>query len=455
MLGLYPGAAFWLALSAVVYLVASMSFHAPALFADYAWLSYGRMAPVANHLLLYGFCIPAGWAAALWILARLGRTPLAQPALVILGAKAWNLGILVGTIGLLAGDASGFEHFEFPLYAGWLLLLASVLVGVSGLNTIRCRAVPELHPAQWFAGLSLLWFPWIYATAMGLLQLWPVRGMAQGAVHGWALAQLQVVLLALFGIAVGFYFFPVLKQKALPSRHLALFALITLILCGPWTGVPLQAPVPAWMTAISRVMSVCLLMPMLAVLLNLRSLCPVGSAPGMEPSRCLRFGIRAWVLWTVLVVVLNSTALWKTAALTLVQPALFQWLVQGFGTMVLLGAIYLILPRIAGASLPFPALARIHFWLASIGLVLVVVPLLVGGFQQGTRLADARIPFVDVAAGTLMPIRVASMGQLLLILGHLLLPVNVLVLVLRLVRAQIRQVIDEPGGVPAASEGPA
>ncbi len=453
LLALYSGAALWLVISAVAYLVASMSFHAPALFADSAWMSYGRMAPVANHLLLYGFCIPAGWATALWILARLGQSPLSQAGWVLIGTQVWNLGVLVGIIGILAGDSSGFEHIEFPLYASWLLLLGSLLIGVSGLNTLRHRAVRDLHPAQWFAGLGILWFPWVYVTAMGLLQQWPVRGMAQGAVHWWSLAQMQVVLLGLFGVAAWFYFLPAIKQQPLPSRHLALFALVTLTFCGGWTGVPLQAPAPAWMTALSRILSVCLLLPILAVLLNLWSLRAAGASEGVAASRYLRFGLRAWLAWTLLVIVLNSTTLWKNAAFTLVQPALFQLLVQGFATMTLLGAAYLILPRIAGASLPFPALGRIHFWLAALGLLLVVVPLLVGGFQQGTRLADARLPFVEVAAGTLMPIRVASLGQVLLILGHLLLPMNVIGLVVGSVRARIQQVVHEPGGLSAASEG--
>jgi cytochrome c oxidase cbb3-type subunit 1 len=77
--------------------------------------------------------------------------------------------------------------------------------------------------------------------------------------------------------------------------------------------------------------------------------------------------------------------------------------------MASLGAAYYILPRIAGKELPFPRLARAHFWLMSAGVLLVVVPFLVGGMRQASALADANIPFMEVADGTLMPIRVASM----------------------------------------------
>ena len=49
LLALYGGAAVWLLVSAVAALLASLSFHAPAMFADCEYSSYGRMAPVAKR----------------------------------------------------------------------------------------------------------------------------------------------------------------------------------------------------------------------------------------------------------------------------------------------------------------------------------------------------------------------------------------------------------------------
>ena len=52
-----------------------------------------------------------------------------------------------------------------------------------------------------------------------------------------------------------------------------------------------------------------------------------------------------------------------------------------------------------------------------------------------------------------MPIRMASMGQLLLVLGHGLLGVNVLGLVIGLVRARLAQFDNTPVGVAKPMEG--
>src|SRR3954471_5284394 len=79
LLMLFGAAAFWLVFSSLLGLLASMKFHVPAFLADVSWLTYGRVRPTANDSFLYGFLIPSGLGVALWILARLGRTRLAQP----------------------------------------------------------------------------------------------------------------------------------------------------------------------------------------------------------------------------------------------------------------------------------------------------------------------------------------------------------------------------------------
>src|SRR5438093_677447 len=97
LFALFGGAAQWLALGSVFGFFASLKFHAPAMFAGYAWLSYGRVFPVSQFLLVYGFCIPAGLGVGLWLLARLGRAELANPLLVTIGGKLWHLGVAVGS----------------------------------------------------------------------------------------------------------------------------------------------------------------------------------------------------------------------------------------------------------------------------------------------------------------------------------------------------------------------
>src|SRR5271157_2267011 len=76
LLALFGGAAFWLVVSSVLAMIASIKFHAPDFLANCPWQTYGRVQPAADNALLYGFCIPAALGVMLWIFARLSRRPL-------------------------------------------------------------------------------------------------------------------------------------------------------------------------------------------------------------------------------------------------------------------------------------------------------------------------------------------------------------------------------------------
>ena len=128
LFALFGGAAVWLALSSCFGIIASLTFHKPAMFANWAVFSYGRAYPAWSHLLVYGFCVPAGLGVGLWVLARLGRVELAKPFLIAVGAKLWHFGVLVGLIGILAGQSSGFEWFEMPRFAAVILFAAFLLI---------------------------------------------------------------------------------------------------------------------------------------------------------------------------------------------------------------------------------------------------------------------------------------------------------------------------------------
>src|SRR2546423_12917180 len=78
LLVLFASAAVWLVVGSVFALIASLKFHSPNILADCSWLTYGRVRPIANNCLLYGFCLQAGFGVGLWLLARLGSATLAQ-----------------------------------------------------------------------------------------------------------------------------------------------------------------------------------------------------------------------------------------------------------------------------------------------------------------------------------------------------------------------------------------
>src|SRR5580692_10612940 len=90
LLPLLGGAALWLVVGLVLAIMASLNFHMPGMFANCPYLTYGRVQPAANDVILYGFAIPAALGVILWIFARTSETELALPIVPIIAANIWH-----------------------------------------------------------------------------------------------------------------------------------------------------------------------------------------------------------------------------------------------------------------------------------------------------------------------------------------------------------------------------
>jgi cytochrome c oxidase cbb3-type subunit 1 len=84
------------------------------------------------------------------------------------------------------------------------------------------------------------------------------------------------------------------------------------------------------------------------------------------------------------------------------------------------GAVYHIAPRVVGIEWCKPKLVRVHFWLATFGILLFVLPLAIGGVIQGIKLNNPEISVLDVTKSTMLFLRISTTGELLIILGNLL-----------------------------------
>jgi len=435
LFGLFGGAAVWLVLSSVFGLIASIKFHSPNFLSNCAHLSYGRVYPVSLNALVYGFAIPAGLGVGLWLLARLGQVSLAKPWMVVVGAKLWHLGVLVGLIGIFTGGSTGFEWLEMPYYAAVILFVAFLLIALFGFAMHQARSERESFPSQWFVLAALLWFPWIYSTANLLLLVFPVRGVTQPVIQWWYSGNLLMVWLSLVGLATALYFLPKLSERPLHSRYLALFVFWTLMLFGTWVGIPAGAALPAWLPVLSGVATVLMLVPVLAVgtsaILTARG-SPVKCFGG--PLCYVKFGLGSFVISGLLLAVSGLPQINRITDFTWFGTAQKQLHLLGFFAMTIFGAAYYILPRAVGMSLPFPKLVRIHMFCAAIGTVLLVLPLAAGGVMQGLKLINPGIDFVDLTKSTLMFLRVSTLGDVLLALGSGLFLLNVAGLILRYYR---------------------
>ena len=432
---LFGGAALWLVLGLALAVIASLTFHNPEMFAHCPCLTYGHAQAAANDLLVYGFAVPAALGVILWIFARLSRVELVLFPLPVLAAHLWHLGVLVGVGAILTGNSSGFNWLEFPRASAMLLGVAFVLIAISAVATFAQRQDRELYPSHWFLLAALLWFPWIYSTANLLVVTnWPVRGVTQAVISWWFTNNFIFVWLALVGLGVAFYFLPKISGQPLKSKFYALFAFWTLLFFGTWAGIPAGAPVPAWLPVMSQFASLMLVIPILAVAIVLVKTLRGANVRCMGGTFChFRFGSLMFLVSALMLVAAACPQYSRVLEFTWFGPAQAQLHILGFATLILLGAIYEILPRVMGAELPFKKLVPVQFFLSIIGVVLLVIPLAIAGVKQGHAGFDP--------AAAKFWLRISTTGLLLLLLGSVVLVANVFVMTLKWKLGIIKTVI--------------
>ncbi len=439
LLVLFISALSWLLLATLFGLIGSLKFHMPQFLAGCPDFTYGRIVAAQTDCALYGFALQAGIAFVTWLFVRMGRTPVASPIMLTIAASFYNFAITIGIIGVLCGDSSGFQGFEFPPYAAWTMWISFIVMGLVAILTYSNRDEQNTYPAQWFGFTALFWFAWICATALLLLLERPARGAVQASVNWWYVHNLHAIVLGFIGLASIFYFIPKLLGRPLFSRQLAFFAFWTLALFGSFGGIPNGAPLPAWIPAMSTVGIVMTIIPVVAIVLNLWNTVR-GQHEHLDSTWPLKFtyvGLMFWVIASVQLIVGAVPPVSYLTDFTWFTVAHKSLWVYGFFALTMFGAMYYLLPRIVGIE-PNPTLIKAHFWLTFCGVLLSYISLLVGGIAQGYLLNDANNSFLQVLSAELVGIRVSTLGDLLLVLGTIAGLLNIVLLAVRAASRELK-----------------
>jgi cytochrome c oxidase cbb3-type subunit I len=371
LLTLLGSATLWLLAGSFLLLVASLKLVAPGLLADCAVASYGRVQPAAVNALLFGFATPAALAVALWLILRQGGGTLRFVGAALVGGLLWNLGVAVGLIEIFSGHTTGFEWLEMPKTAGGILLAGYLLVALSALQTLRARVEQALTVSQWFVVGALFAFPWLYSTAVALLQCLPVRGVVQVSVNAWFTAGFSHLWLGAVALAALYHFLPRLAGADTVNRSLALVGFWSLFLLGAWTGLQPGTPLPAWLVSLSGSLAVLLLVPLAANATNL--LCNTRAALGPiladGPGRFALLAALAYLLWNLALV---ASALPAVSARLRFSPFESTKFLLGFVfvSSAFFGALYQIVPELLGRPWPLARALNLHWGLTVAALVL-------------------------------------------------------------------------------------
>lgn len=392
VLFLFTNAAFWLMASTLLGFIAAVKLVYPA-FLDFSFLSYGRLLPAHLLALVYGWGIQAGLGVALWLMARRTAVELkgGQSTLITLGV-IWNIAITVGILGVLSGYSTSLEWLEFPPVIATILWFVFLVFAI---RIVSMAAKPQREQgfmvSTWYILGACLWFPWIFATATGLLHHVELGALGAG-INAWFVHGVILLFFVPIGIGSAYYFIPKITGHPIQSAQLANVGFWGLAAFGGWTGMQrfMGGPIPGWMPAIGALAGVLLLIPMGIVGLN-HHLTTLGSHKLVGTSPTLRFTFFGAVFYPVsgVILALNS-AFWTGSTLQFTHAWYGYQIVAvyGFFSMCVFGAIYYIVPRLAGCEWLSVRLIRNHFWFSVYGIGTIVVTSLVAGLSHGASMND-------------------------------------------------------------------
>jgi cytochrome c oxidase cbb3-type subunit 1 len=412
-------ACLWLLIGSLAGMVASIKLHEPDWLVNDAWLAFGRIRTIHLTAVIYGWSSNGCLAIILWLLPRLLRTRLHGPIWAMLGGTLINAGIAAGIGAIAIGWSDGMEFLEIPWQIAIFIFVGFALIILPVLFTLVNRKVEHLYVSVWYIVAALLWIALLFLVA----KLPGVHTGVQQATTNWWYGH-NALGLWFTPVAVGaiYYFLPKIIGRPVRSYNLSLLGFWTLAFFYGQVGGHhlIGGPVPGWLTTLSIVQSVMMVIPVIAFTIN-----QAGTMWGQmhlaRHSPTLRFMMFGGLMYLASSLQGSLEALRSVNAVTHFTHFTVAHAHLGmyaFVTMVLFGAIYFMLPRVLSWEWPYPWLITLHFWLVAVGVAIYFVGLSIGGWLQGMAMLDAARPFMDSVAVTLPYLKARSIGGALMTLGH-------------------------------------
>ncbi len=438
----FGSAIFWLLVGSLLGAVSAFKMSYPTFLDSEGWLTFGRLRTAHLNAVAYGWASTAGIGVGIWLMARLSRVVLKHRTLLICAAILWNIGVLLGVLAILGGGSRSIEWLEIPGAITPILFVAYALIGVWAIIMFRYRRPGHVYVSQWYLLAAFLWFPWLYATANILLIWEPVQGSAMGAINWWYGHNVLGLWFTPIGLASAYYMIPKVIGRPIHSYYLSILGFWSLALFYSWNGMHhlIGGPFPAWMVSASVVASIMMFIPVITVAIN-HHMTMRGHFQYVKWSPTLRFTVFGAMTYTLvsfqgsLMAIPSLNTITHFTDYTVGHSHLGLY---GFFTMVMFGAMYYITPRLTGWEWPSASMIRWHFWLAAIGIGIMVSALTLGGLIQGFALYDVNVSFMQ-SVQFAAPFRlVRAVSGILLTAAHVVFAVLFVQMLLRTGKKQDR-----------------
>jgi cytochrome c oxidase cbb3-type subunit 1 len=427
-----------LGMAAGVYVAAELVW--PELGVDQPWLSFGRLRTAHTNLVLFGFGVSALIGTSFYSVQRTSHVPLFAPRLAWFVFFAWQLVIVLGGWSLLAGWNGGKEYAELEWPFDVAITVVWLAYAVVFFGTIARRTMAPIYISNWFYGALIIVVAMLHvvnnlALPASLGKAYSLYPGAQDAIVQWWYGHNAVGFLLTGGfLGMLYYFLPKHAEQPIWSYRLSIVAFWAFVYSYIWAGphhLHYNA-IPEWVQSLGVVMSVILLAPSWATMIN--GVMTVSNAwRKLKTDPALKFIVLALAFYGLATFEGPMMAIRSVN----VMSHFTEWTIGhvhsgalGWNALITFGTFYYLVPRLAGRPLASTRLANAHFWLALAGVLLYIVSMWGAGISQSLlwltldELGEVRYSFVEVMRAMAPYYALRLLGGVLFLLGAVLMAVN-------------------------------
>nr|MBS0020160.1 cytochrome-c oxidase, cbb3-type subunit I [Gammaproteobacteria bacterium] len=378
-------------LSVGVFIAAQLAW--PALNFDIPWLTYSRLRPLHTNAVIFAFGGSALFATSYYVVQRTSHVRLFSDKLAAFTFWGWQAIIVSAAITLPLGITSSKEYAELEWPIDILVTLVWVAYAVVFFGTIAKRRMAHIYVANWFYGAFIITIAVLHvvnslAIPVGLWKSYSVYAGVQDAMIQWWYGHNAVGFFLTAGFLGMMYYF-VSKQANRPvySYRLSVVHFWALIFTYIWAGPHHlhYTALPGWVQSLGMTMSLVLLAPSWGGMINgIMTLSGAWEKLRTDPVlRLLVVSIAFYGMSTfegpmMSIKTVNALSHYTDWTIGHVHSGALGWV-----ALISLGSLYYLIPRLFGRELYSLKLVEIHFWVATIGIVLYITAMWVAGIMQG------------------------------------------------------------------------
>lgn len=433
----------------------------PALNFDVPWLTYSRLRPLHTNAVIFAFGGSALFATSYYIVQRTCQVPLFAPKLAAFTFWGWMLVIVLAAITLPLGMTQSKEYAELIWPIDILITVVWVAYGVVFFGTLATRKVFHIYVANWFYASFIITVAVLHiinnlAIPVSMTESYPVFSGAVDAMVQWWYGHNAVgfFLTAAF-LGMMYYFIPKQANRPVYSYRLSIVHFWALIAVYMWAGPHHlhYTALPDWVQSVGMVFSLILLAPSWGGMIN-GIMTLSGAWYKLRSDPILKFlivslsfyGMSTFEGPMMSIKTVNALSHYTDWTIGHVHSGALGWV-----AFITIGSIYALIPKLFGKEKMYSVdLINVHFWIATIGVVLYIASMWIAGVMQGLMWnavnTDGTLTytFIESIKATYPYYVIRFLGGLVFLVGMLLMLWNVYKTIMTNTQTTAHEAIPSP-----------